>query len=133
MSRRTLRAPMANEETDPFWAAANEERLLYGHCRDCGTPHFYPRGLCPHCHSDAVEWRDAAGTGEIYTYSVMRRTPEPYAIGYVTLDEGVTLMTNFVDCDLDALACGQRVRVVFVATDDESPEGHGRVPCFTPV
>jgi len=27
----------------------------------------------------------------------------PYAIAYVTLEEGVTMMTNIVDCDLDAI------------------------------
>ncbi|HSG87637.1 MAG TPA: OB-fold domain-containing protein [Pseudomonadales bacterium] len=129
MSEHRYPVPEANEETEAFWAAVNESRLPIGHCRACDSAHFYPRALCPHCHSDATELRDAAGTGEIYTYSVMRRTKVPYAIGYVTLDEGVTLMTNFVDCDLDALAVGQRVQVVFVTADD----GTSKVPCFTPV
>ena len=31
----------------------------------------------------------------------MRRAPVPYAIAYVTLAEGPTMMTNIVDCDLD--------------------------------
>ena len=49
-----------------------------------------------------------AGEGVIYTFSVMRRSPTgPYAIGYVTLDEGPAMLTNFVDCDLDQLAIGQ--------------------------
>ena len=33
----------------------------------------------------------------------MRRAAEPYAIAYVTLAEGPTMMTNIVDCDLDAM------------------------------
>ena len=50
----------------------------------------------------------------IYTYSVMRRgAPEPYAIAYVTLAEGPTMMTNIVDCDLDGIRIGQKVKVVF--------------------
>ncbi len=57
----------------------------------------------------------------------MRRVPVPYAIGYVTLEEGVTMMTNIVDCDLDAIRIGQRVRVVFKSTDGGPP-----VPTFTP-
>ena len=57
----------------------------------------------------------------------MRRVPVPYAIGYVTLEEGVTMMTNIVDCDLDAIRIGQRVKVVFKPTD-----GGPAVPMFTP-
>jgi uncharacterized OB-fold protein len=57
----------------------------------------------------------------------MRRVPVPYAIGYVALEEGVTMMTNIVDCDLDAIRIGQRVKVVFKPTDGGPP-----VPMFTP-
>mgnify|MGYP005845767099 CR=1 FL=1 len=129
MSQRTFSVPEANEETEAFWAAVNEERLPAGHCSDCGAWHWFPRAICPHCHSVAVALRDTGGEGEIYTFSVMRRVPEPYAIAYVTLDEGVTMMTNIVDCDLDALAVGQRVRVRFVTAQD----GIAKVPCFVPL
>jgi uncharacterized OB-fold protein len=57
----------------------------------------------------------------------MRRVPVPYALAYVTLDEGVTMMTNIVDCDLDAIRIGQRVRLVF-----KPSEGGPSVPMFTP-
>jgi uncharacterized OB-fold protein len=46
----------------------------------------------------------------------------------VTLDEGVSMITNIVDCDLDAVRIGQKVRVVFKATDGGPP-----VPMFAPV
>ena len=51
----------------------------------------------------------------------------PYAIAYVTLDEGVTMMTNIVDCDLDTIRIGQAVRVVFRPTEGGPP-----VPMFAP-
>jgi uncharacterized OB-fold protein len=51
----------------------------------------------------------------------------PYAIGYVTLKEGPSILTNFVDCDLGRLRIGQKVRVVFKST--EGPP----LPFFTPV
>ena len=129
---RSIPAPILGEESDEFWAAAREERLLVGHCNACGAVHYHPRRICPHCHSADVTTRAAAGTGEIYSFSVMRRTETPFAIAYVTLDEGVTMMTNLVDCDLDALAVGQRVAVRFV---DTRPDADGQVwkaPCFTP-
>jgi len=71
---------------------------------------------------------DASGKGVIYSYSVMRRGATPYAIAYVTLDEGVTMMTNIVDCDFDSLAIGQAVEVTFRAT-----EGDQVLPVFRPI
>ena len=44
----------------------------------------------------------------------------------MTLDEGVTLLTNLVDCDFDALRIGDAVRVVF------KPQGDLVIPMFTP-
>jgi uncharacterized OB-fold protein len=57
----------------------------------------------------------------------MRRAKEPYAIAYVTLAEGPTMMTNIVDCDFDALRVGQPVAVVFKDTENGPP-----VPMFKP-
>ena len=95
--------------------------------RACGKAHWYPRAICPFCASDKIEWRAASGKGTIYTYSVMRRAKEPYAIAYVTLAEGPTMMTNIVDCDFDALRVGQPVSVVFKDTENGPP-----VPMFKP-
>ncbi len=38
----------------------------------------------------------------------MRRVDPPFALAYVTLAEGPTMMTNLVDCDFDALRSGRR-------------------------
>jgi uncharacterized OB-fold protein len=124
---RKIPAPEPSPETRPFWEAATAGRLLIGTCKACGKPHYYPRALCPFCGSDATEWVAASGRGAVYSYSVMRRLPVPYALAYVTLDEGVTMMTNIVDCNLDTIRVGQRVRLVFKPTEGGPP-----VPMFTP-
>jgi uncharacterized protein len=124
---RTIPAPQPNPETRAFWEGAAQGRLLIKSCRSCGEVHYYPRALCPFCFSDATEWQTASGRGTIYAYSVMRRAEVPYAIAYVTLDEGVSMMTNIIDCDLGTVRIGQRVRVVFKPTDGGPP-----VPMFTP-
>ena len=128
MADRKITAPQPNLETQKFWDAAAEGKLLIKKCTACGEVHFYPRAACPFCFSDKTEWQEASGDGTIYTYSVMRRTPVPYAIAYVTLAEGPTMMTNIVDCDLDGIKIGQKVKVVFKPTDGGPP-----VPCFAPV
>jgi uncharacterized OB-fold protein len=126
---RKIAPPRVNPGDEPFFAGAAQGRLMLKRCAACGAHHFYPRPLCPFCFSDRTEWMEAKGTGSIYAFSVTRRAgPVPYAIAYVTLDEGVTMMTNIVDCDLDAIRIGQRVRVVFKPTEGGPP-----VPMFAPV
>ena len=83
-------------------------------CTACGAAHWYPRAICPFCLSEKTELVQASGRGKIYAYSVMRRAPIPYAIGYVTLEEGPSMITNFVDCDFDKLRIGQPVKLVFL-------------------
>jgi hypothetical protein len=60
---------------------------------------------------------------------MQRGTPNPYCIAYVTLEEGVTMMTQIVDCDLETLKIGQQVKLVFKPTEGDGPP----VPMFTPV
>ena len=124
---RKIPAPPTNPEIQPFMEAAVAGRLLIKRCTACNQPHYYPRTMCPFCESDRTEWQQASGRGTIYSFSVMRRVPAPYALAYVTLDEGVTMMTNIVDCDLDAIRIGQAVQVVFKPTDGGPP-----VPMFRP-
>ena len=126
---RTITAPVATPENQPHFDAAERGELLIKRCQACGQHHYHPRAICPHCFSDQTEWVTAKGTGKIYTVSISRRVlPTAYAIAYVTLDEGVSMMTNIVDCDLDALEIGQAVKVVFKPTDGGPP-----VAMFTPV
>ncbi|HEY8251484.1 MAG TPA: Zn-ribbon domain-containing OB-fold protein [Burkholderiales bacterium] len=118
-------SPPVNPENRPFFDAAREGKLLLGKCSACQELHYYPRAVCPFC-SGKTELVAAKGTGKIYSYSVMRRVAEPYAIAYVTLDEGVTMLTNMVDCELDRLRIGDPVRLVFKAA-----EGGEMIPMFT--
>lgn len=130
-NERTYPAPNISLETEAYWAAANEGKLLMKKCNACGKTHFYPRAICPHCQSSDTAWYEASGKGVIYSYSVMRRGATPYAIAYVTVDEGITMMTNIVDCDYDALAVGQAVEVIFRQSDGGG--GHEQaIPVFRP-
>jgi uncharacterized OB-fold protein len=127
-TERTIPAPLINPETRAFYDAAAKDQLLIGKCKACGEHHYYPRRICPHCFSDATDWVPAAGTGTVYTYSTMHRgVPVPYTIAYVTLDEGVTMMTNLVDLGDSRPAIGQKVKVVF-----REAEGGTKVPLFAP-
>jgi uncharacterized protein len=126
--------PTPDAETQPFWDAAREERLLIKRCNACGQPHFYPRPFCPHCWSDDVAWEEASGRGTLYTFSIVRRNDlppfnerVPYVAAVVDLDEGVRILSNVVDCDIDDVAIGMSLEVTFrQETDDVS------LPLFRP-
>ena len=124
---RPLAAPQVDAATEHFWASAKQGLLVTRVCTACGKPHWYPRALCPFCLGE-TEWRALSGRGTIYSVSVTRRAgPTPYAIAYVALEEGVTMLTNIVDCDLDSLKIGQPVAVTF-----KPAEGGAMVPMFRP-
>ena len=124
-AERSYPDPTTNLETERYWAAAKDGQLLIKTCNACGEAHYYPREICPHCGSTDTEWREASGKGTIYSYSVMRRAEIPYVIAYVTLAEGVTMMSNIVDADFDAIAIGKAVEVTFRET-----EGGMALPVF---
>ena len=128
-SARSIAAPHVYPDNAEFWAATAQGRLLLRQCDSCGKPHWYPRAHCPLCMADATTWIQASGDGSIYTFSVCRRVgPVPYVIAYVRLDEGVTMLSNIVDCDFDALRIGARVRLVMKASSSGV-----MVPMFRPI
>lgn len=118
--------PPVNPETDRYFAALREGKLLIKSCRDCGQPHFYPRAGCPFCFSEATDWHECSGKGKIYSYSVLRAAPGPTVLAYVALDEGPTMMTAIVDSPVEAIAIGASVSLAIRPGADGTP-----APMFT--
>ena len=114
-----LPSPVANPENRPFLEAAQKDELVIKYCNACNQPHYYPRTICPHCGSNDTSWVKSAGLGEIYSYTVMRRGVEvPFAMAYIRLQEGISMLTHLTNCDFDSIRVGQKVRVVFQETRD---------------
>jgi len=118
--------PVIDPGSRPFWDAAREHRLSIPKCRACGKYHFYPRELCPHCHSDDLEWTDVSGKGEIYSFTIARKPAGPvyagdvpYIIAMIALDEGPRMLTNLVVDDVETVQIGDRVAVQFEDVTDE--------------
>lgn len=130
-STRKIPAPRVLPETRAYWEAANAGQLLVKKCLDCGEFHHYPRDICPHCLSANTAWEKASGTGRVYSFSTMGKGEAAYTLALVTLDEGVTMMTNLVDCEASSVQINQPVRVVFKLTHDSAGGGQ-TVPMFTP-
>jgi uncharacterized protein len=125
---RELTPPTPNPETERFFKASEEGKLLIGSCLDTGKTFFFPRALSPFTLSDNVGWVEASGRGTIYTFSHMARAPEPFVIAYVALEEGPMMLTNIVDCDAETIKIGMDVKLAF-----KPSEGGPPIPMFTPV
>jgi len=125
---RPVPAPAVTLESKPFFDAAAEGRFLIKRCQACGEAHWYPRTICPFCHSDKTVWEESPGEGVVYSFSILRKSPSgPYALAYVTLAEGPNVLTNIVDVAPEDLKIGMKVKVKLQPTEGGPP-----VPVFTP-
>lgn len=118
MSDFSIPSPVPLEDNAPYWIGADNDQLMLKRCADCGRAHHYPRARCPFCFSDRTEWFEAAGTGTILSWTIMRRAKPNYALVYVTLDEGPSMLSGIVESDPESLHIGDRVEAVFLPSDD---------------
>jgi uncharacterized OB-fold protein len=95
-------------------------------CRDCGDAHYYPRPICPFCHSADTGWENSKGIGTIYSFSVSRHASAAPVIAYVELSEGPIILTNIAGAAPEEVAIGMTVNLA-MKDDDE----WGSVPVFT--
>ncbi|HLG92430.1 MAG TPA: Zn-ribbon domain-containing OB-fold protein [Acidimicrobiales bacterium] len=119
-------APVPDPESEPFWAATLEGRLLVQRCGACGRAQLYPRPHCLACRGP-VEWVAASGRGQVYSFTVIRQNPSrsfrhliPYVVALVDLEEGPRLMTNIVGCDPSEVQVGTPVRVRFEQVSEQA-------------
>jgi uncharacterized protein len=105
-------APLPNAQRH-WQAALADGQFLLQHCRDCDQPIHYPRGLCPHCGSTALQWRTPSGLGTVHAVTTLRRKADAGGdqnLSLIDLDEGVRLMSRVEGCPPGAVQIGQRVR-----------------------
>lgn len=112
--------PLINELNAPFWAAAEEGRLLLPVCVASDRCFWPPSPVSPFVTSGAVGWRDSAGEGVLLGAVVYRRVFQkafeavvPYGVGLVELDEGPRLQAYVGDPDSLACRPGERVVIAF--------------------
>jgi uncharacterized OB-fold protein len=112
--------PTIEGESQPFWDAASEARLLICRCNACGEAFHYPRPFCPTCWSEDIAWEEASGRGTLYTYSTVFvndlppfKERLPYVAAAVDLEEGPRIMTNIVDVEPGDLEVGMAVEVTY--------------------
>jgi hypothetical protein len=123
-------APIVNELNAPFWAAAEEGRLVLPQCLTTGRAFWPPSPLSPFVSGGATGWSPAGGEGVLQALAVYRRVFQkafepfaPYGVGLVELDDGPRLQVFiFAPDDADAPKRGDRVRLSFARLLADGPK-----------
>jgi uncharacterized protein len=115
-------APEPTGFSRPFWDATRERRLILQYCPVARKFQHYPRPVSIYTGRKTIEWREVAGTGAVYAFTVTHRAPpafrgrEPYIVATIELDEKVRLMSNLVGCEPGDVRVGARVRLTWTPT-----------------
>ncbi|HLG74140.1 MAG TPA: Zn-ribbon domain-containing OB-fold protein [Chloroflexota bacterium] len=131
-------APIADEDTQPFWDACKAHELRVQQCSACGRFRWPPRGFCPACFSWEHTWARLSGRGTVHSFSVVHhvvnpafKAEAPYVVALISLEgtEGhVKLASNVVGCPWEEVRVGMEVEVVFQELNEDIT-----LPKFRPV
>jgi uncharacterized OB-fold protein len=107
----------------------NEEKIMGSRCKKCGALALPPRPLCVSCYGTKMEWVQFKGEGKLAAFTDIFVAPpnmakegfgrnNPYVVGVVELDEGVTAVTRIVGLDAkkpEQIKIGTPLRADFLA------------------
>lgn len=92
MTARRVLPDVSHPDFVPFWQGCAEHRLVMPRC-GYGHVVWPPRPACPLCTELVADWAEVAGTGRLYSWTVVHRTRlrwyadrTPYVVGIVELD-----------------------------------------------
>jgi len=112
--------PVPDRDSAFYWSGLRERRLLVSACNTCSYLIHPPVAGCPRCSGTDLGQRELAGTGIVYSFTVVNREfapgiKPPFIVAIVQLDEQADLrmLTNLVDVKIGDVRMNQRVRVVF--------------------
>ena len=120
--------PTQGTNTAPFWEGAKQGKLMLPRCLECNRVHWYPRYICPFCHSMSLEWIEGSGEGTIHTFAVQHLTPPawqgaaPYVTAYIDLKEGDRMLTILRGVDPmkpEDIKIGAQVKVEFEEASED--------------
>ncbi len=126
--------PVPTPESQQFWAAAQEKRLVVPKCRSCGATWFPATLACPSCGATNHEWFEVSGRGTVFSFVVMHRVYHPafagkvpYVVAVIELEEGPRLLSNLIGIAPSEVRCDMPVQVTF-----DERRGGMTIPQFTP-
>ncbi|PTD93508.1 transcriptional regulator [archaeon SCG-AAA382B04] len=115
-----------------FWRKINNRYNLMGtKCENCGQTYFPPRNICPNCRREGeiVEHSFEDEIGELITYTIIRSAAEdheketPYILGIIELEENTRLTSQIVNCEIEDVEIGMKLKPVFRKLGEQSKDG----------
>lgn len=128
--------PSPDVDSQGFWDATANGQLAICRCQSCGLWLQPPLERCRACAGETA-FEQVAGTGEIYTFIVVRQPSVPgyledlpYVVAVIELDEqkGLRLPSRLSGVAPEEVAIGMRVRAELVPLAG----GEYTVPVFRP-
>jgi uncharacterized OB-fold protein len=118
--------PALEPRTAAFWRACRAGRLEFTRCIPCQHLIHPSRPICPKCRGRNLDVAAVSGKARVHSYTVNHKAwypgqEVPYVIALVELVEqaGLRLMTNIINCPIERVHIGMRVRVVFETLSDD--------------
>ena len=123
-------AAQRDDESAPFFDAAERGSLVVRRCRSCGHLRAPEVAGCAECHESDYEWTPGAGGGTLVTWAVIhQRTNEggvrTWPVGTVELDEGPWITAPVVGVEPAELHPGLPLGVTTIR-----PGGGEAIPAF---
>lgn len=98
--------PVADRDTQPFWDAVADHRLVVQRCDACAAWVWQPRPICPRCHGPSLTWSEVSGTARVVSWTALHPPvlavwgdKLPFVILLVELDDapGARMIGQLVD------------------------------------
>lgn len=121
--------------TSAYWRTRlHRYRLIGNKCVTCGEIFFPPRLVCSNCGSTKLEEYKLPERGKLVEYTVVFSAPKgydvvvPYVVGIVELENGVRIIAQITDVDVNEVREGMEVEL----TIRKLPEHlEGGMICYT--
>ena len=123
-------APTPDADDQYFWDGVARDELLLQRCADCHELRQPPAPMCPACSSLEWETQQASGQARVYSWIASGHPSDAAAdariVAVLDLEEGVRMVSNLVDVELDEVQHALEVELTFVDYGDV------RLPQFRP-
>ena len=104
-------------------------RLEAEKCHQCGYIAFPPRLICPECKSQKFDLIKLKPEGTILTFTIIRISADqfarqaPFAVAIIETTDGARLTAQVVDCKLEDVEIGKKVKLMFRRIQKEGKSG----------
>ncbi|MEM0074805.1 MAG: zinc ribbon domain-containing protein [Nitrososphaerota archaeon] len=98
------------EIVDFYYMSFDKGSLPYICCEACGNKFYYPRSLCPKCHSKQLRLCTSTGKGVIFSYTRINRKEGQLIYAIIEMNEGFRMYSNVEGKNVDI---GNEVQVYF--------------------